>query len=209
MIELSVKNLQKSFGHNTIFSEISFSQEGTSLAIAGSNGAGKSTFLKCLGGLLRPDRGSIQWRKNQADLPIEEVNKKMGYAAPYINLYDELSCEENLDFLSRIRSTPVKQATIQNWIARMQLSHVSNQPFGKLSTGQQQRLRLAAALFHDPHILMLDEPGSNLDEEGRSLIEEVAESFQQQDKLLIIASNDPNELELCKQIYSIERQSFQ
>lgn len=208
MITLNVIQLRKAFGPNSIFSDVSFEHQGGSLAIAGSNGSGKSTFLKCLSGLLRPTGGHIEWMEKSKSLPVEKFKEKLGYAAPYINLYDELSCRENLVFLSKIRHEGNSTDHIEQWIQKVELSHVADQPFGKLSTGQQQRLRLASALFHDPEILMLDEPGSNLDEAGRSLVHEIADSFQSQDKLLIIASNNPDELKLCERVFSIEQEAF-
>lgn len=208
MISLKVIRLKKKFGPNTVFSDVTFDHEGDSLGIAGSNGSGKSTFLKCLAGLLRPSSGKIEWKNNDNALEKEELKKTLGYAAPYINLYDELSCRENLAFLAKVRHEKKAANQIDHWIQKVELTHVSDQPFGKLSTGQQQRLRLASALFHDPDVLLLDEPGSNLDEAGRSLVHEIANSFQSPDKLLIIASNNPDELTLCDRVFSIEQESF-
>lgn len=208
MITLSVKQLKKNFGPKIIFSDISFEHHSGSLGIAGSNGSGKSTFLKCLSRLLSPARGTVQWKYNGSPLKTTAFKQKLGYAAPYINLYDELSCRENLTFISRMRHQPDSIATIDLWISKVGLEHAIDQPFGKLSTGQQQRLRLASALFHDPDILLLDEPGSNLDEAGRTLIKEIAEAFKQPEKLLIIASNNPDELSLCNRVFSIEKEIF-
>lgn len=208
MIALNVILLKKSFGPHTVFSDISFEHTGYSLGIAGSNGSGKSTFLKCLSGLLRPTDGKVEWKKNDTALQKEAFQKTLGYAAPYINLYDELTCRENLAFLSKVRHEKYGGDHIDYWIQKVELNHVADQPFGKLSTGQQQRLRLASALFHEPEILLLDEPGSNLDEAGRSLIREIATTFQSPEKLLIIASNNPDELALCERVFSIEQEAF-
>lgn len=208
MITLDVIQLQKAFGSKTVFSDVSFHQQGASLGIAGSNGSGKSTFLRCLGHLLRPSGGNFEWARDGNVLDREQFQQLLGYAAPYINLYDELTCRENLIFLSKVRHEITYSDAIDFWIHRVELSHVTDQPYGKLSTGQQQRLRLASALFYEPEILMLDEPGSNLDEGGRTLVRNIAESFQSPEKLLIIASNNPEELELCEQVYSIEQETF-
>ncbi|WP_171032912.1 ABC transporter ATP-binding protein [Fodinibius saliphilus] len=209
MITLKVTKLTKSFGDNTVFSEISFAHEGKTLGIAGSNGSGKSTFLKSLSGLLQPSKGTINWYNSGDEIPIPHFKKMLGYAAPYINLYNELSCRENLSFLVDVRHQKTDEKELNYWIDKVELTHVADQPFGKLSTGQQQRLRLASALFHDPKILMLDEPGSNLDEAGRTLIHNIAESFQSPEKMLIIASNSPEELQLCENIFSIEQEAFE
>lgn len=208
MISLQVIQLAKSFGTNKVFSDVSFEHRTNTLGIAGSNGSGKSTFLKCLGRLIRPSSGTIEWEKDDQSLTREHFQRIAGYAAPYINLYDELSCRENLSFLTDIRHETNSENAIDKWLRKVGLEDRSEQPFGKLSTGQQQRLRLAAALFHDPDILLLDEPGSNLDEAGRALIAEIADQFKSSQKMLIIASNNPAELNLCERIYSIEEEAF-
>jgi ABC-type multidrug transport system ATPase subunit len=208
MITLSVKQLKKSFSPNIIFSDVSFTHQSTALGIAGSNGSGKSTFLKCLSGLLPPSSGNITWKDKGTALNKTALKNKLGYAAPYINLYNELSCHENLEFISKMRHRSHSVKTIDLWISKVGLRHAIDQPFGKLSTGQQQRLRLASALFYDPDILLLDEPGSNLDEEGRDLISEIVTAFDAPEKLIIIASNNPDELSLCERIFSIEKEAF-
>lgn len=191
-----------------MFTDVSLEYRGSTLGIAGPNGSGKSTFLKCLGKLLRPSSGDIKWKKDDDPLAPDQYQNLMGYAAPYINLYDELSCRENLFFLADIRHQSISDSVITYWIQKVELGHVADQPFGKLSTGQQQRLRLASALFHNPEILLLDEPGSNLDEAGHTLVTEIADEFRSSPKILIIASNNPEELNLCNRIFSIEQEAF-
>jgi len=208
MVTLSVKQLKKSFGPNIIFSDVSFNHQTSALGIAGPNGSGKSTFLKCLGGLLPPTSGDIAWKDNGTALNKTALKNKLGYAAPYINLYNELSCRENLEFISKMRHQSDYVKTIDLWISKVGLRHAINQPFGKLSTGQQQRMRLASALFYNPDILLLDEPGSNLDEAGRALITEIVTAFDAPEKLIIIASNNPDELDLCERVFSIQEETF-
>ncbi|NIT57004.1 MAG: ATP-binding cassette domain-containing protein [Aliifodinibius sp.] len=191
-----------------MFSDVSFDHQASALGIAGPNGSGKSTFLKCLGGLLPPTSGDIAWKDNGTALNKTALKNKLGYAAPYINLYNELSCRENLEFISNMRHQSDYVKTIDLWISKVGLRHAINQPFGKLSTGQQQRMRLASALFYNPDILLLDEPGSNLDEAGRSLITEIVTAFDAPEKLIIIASNNPDELDLCERVFSIEEEAF-
>lgn len=208
MISLQVRNLRKSFGTKTVFSDINFSHHEGSLGIAGSNGSGKSTLLKCLSGLLGPTAGTVRWLNGGSELPVASLKKKLGYAAPYINLYNELTCRENLRFLAKVRHRSAAVTSAEQWLSRAGLENLADQPFGKLSTGQQQRLRLASALFYEPQILMLDEPGSNLDEAGHSLVREIADDFNRPGRMLIIASNNSNELELCERIFSVEEECF-
>ena len=207
MISLHVTKLEKSFGTTAVFSGVSLGHREGSLGIAGSNGSGKSTFLKCLAFLLRPTSGRIAWKEAETVLDRDTVKQRLGYAAPYINLYDELSCRENLEFLADVRHGP-EAYRIEEWIKKTGLHRVADQPFGKLSTGQQQRLRIASALFHSPDVLLLDEPGTNLDEAGRTLIADITEDFSAAGKLLVLASNNRGELALCDQVFSIEQESF-
>jgi ABC-type multidrug transport system ATPase subunit len=207
MITLQLTQLSKSFGHQKVFTDLNITHSQHTLGIAGPNGSGKSTLLQCMGGLLAPTDGSVAWKEQAEALSSKDLQHRLGYAAPYINLYDELSCRENLTFLSRVRPTGDGQH-IEQWLQKTGLDALADHPFGKLSTGQRQRLRLASALFHQPDILLLDEPGSNLDEAGKSLIKEIASQFSVPDKLLIIASNDKQELQLCQKAYSIEEQGF-
>lgn len=206
MFKIQVQNLHKSFGAHQVFSGVNFNHHTGSLGIAGSNGSGKTTLLKCLAGLLDPTGGQIRRTKGGSNLPLGRFKKNLGYVAPYINLYSELSCRENLEFLAKLRdiSTEKNSDSITQWLKTVELEHLEDQPFGKLSTGQQQRLRLASGLFHDPHILMLDEPGSNLDEAGSDIIKSIVERFNDSHKMLILASNNDRELTLCDRIYSIE-----
>lgn len=207
-IKLNVKNLGKHFGSNRVFRDISFSHTNGVLGIAGSNGSGKSTLLQCLTRLSRPTSGIIKWQKNEQNVDDHNIKKLLGYAAPYINLYEELSGRENLEFLLKLRNAANLSAATEKALSKTDMLDIANQPFGKLSTGQQQRMRLAAAIVHQPEILLLDEPGSNLDENGRMLIESLVAEFKEADKLGIIASNNPDELALCNRVYSVEEERF-
>lgn len=204
MISLQVTQLSKSFGKNRVWQSLTFRHSEGILGIAGPNGSGKSTLLQCLSGLLKPSSGSIIWKNDHGEISMEELKYKMGFAAPYVSLYRELSISENIHFLSKLRKISPDPSFLDMLLSQVGLDHIDGQPFGTLSTGQQQRARLAAALFTDPDILLLDEPGSNLDEKGKELIADIADTARAKGKFMILASNDPEELELCDDIFSIE-----
>lgn len=201
-------NLSKRFGSNRVFDDINFRYAQGVLGIAGPNGSGKSTLLQCLAGLIRPSSGRVEWYKKEQNINIQKLKNRLGYAAPYINLYEELSCRENLDFLMQLRKQANPSQKIEAALEQAQITHLADQLFAKLSTGQQQRLRLAAAIVHQPDVLFLDEPGSNLDESGRTLIQSLVSEFKEAGKMIIIASNNPEELELCDAVYSVEGEAF-
>lgn len=207
MISLQVSQLSKSYGSKGVWRDISFTHKEGVLGIAGPNGSGKSTLMQCLAGLLRPSSGTMVWKKGGQEISIEAVKSRMGFAAPYVSLYQELSVSENLRFLSNLRKLKPDTSELKELLLRVGLEQLADQPFGTLSTGQQQRARLAAALFTDPDILLLDEPGSNLDEKGRALITGIVKTARGNGTLLILASNDPKELDLCDRCYSLEKKS--
>ena len=200
--------MSKHFGSRDILHNISFSFEKGSLGIAGPNGSGKSTLLKCLAGLLSPNSGDLSWYQNEQLMDDGALKENLGYAAPYINLYDELSCRENLEFLLKLRGSNTITQTATAALKRTVVGELAEQPFGTLSTGQRQRMRLAAALVHDPDVLFLDEPGSNLDKKGRKMIERLVAEFREAGKLVIIASNNTEELDLCDRVFSVEKEEF-
>ncbi len=197
MISLQVKNLTKKYNRHTIFRDLSFEHHHGILGIAGANGSGKSTLLKCLAYLLRPNDGHIIWKQDEQLMNQKKVKSCIGYSAPYLNLYTELSVLENLRFLIEAGGTSASENQLLQLLENVQISQLKNQLFGSLSTGQQQRAKLAAALVRDPKILMLDEPGSNLDDEGHALITQIVTRASETGKLVFLASNNPAEIALC------------
>lgn len=202
MIRLTVNSLQKNYGRNVVFNGLSFERNTSILGIAGHNGSGKSTLLKCLACILKPTSGTVRWEQAKKDIPSTDLKKKIGYAAPYINLYEELTVKENLEFILDVRTSPY-HTHIPSTLAKLDCTSYSNSLFSSLSTGQQQRVRLAAAIIHQPTILFLDEPGSNLDEKGRDNVATIVQSFRQSKRFLILASNATEELDLCDHIIDL------
>lgn len=204
MISLHVHDLTKKFNRHTIFSALSFEHEKGVLGISGVNGSGKSTLLKSLAFLIRPNSGSIVWKEDGRELDQGQLKANTGFAAPYINLYSELSVIENLRFLIEASGISANENTLVALLERVQIPHLKDQLFGSLSTGQQQRAKLASVLVRDPGVLMLDEPGSNLDEKGHELVAQIVKHASETNKLVFLASNDPNEIALCDQILVME-----
>lgn len=204
MIELRVQSLSKQYGSKSVLSNLSFRSEKRTLAIAGSNGSGKSTLLLCLAGLLKPSSGSFHWNSGVNSIPPDTLKNHLGYLAPYIELYEELTVSENLSFLAKVRSLPVE--SVETALERAEAITFIDQSYGSLSTGQRQRIKFAAALLHTPAVLMLDEPGSNLDLSGTKTLENIVRQQSDMGGLVIIASNQEYELKLCEQIIDLNNQ---
>lgn len=203
MISLSVNRLSKSYNRKPVFTDISFEHDDGVLGIAGSNGSGKSTLLKCLAYLTRAQKGSILWKQQEIELTKEDIKKSLGYAAPYINLYDELTSYENLEFLLQVAGLPIQITHINSQIDQVQMKDHRQKLFKSLSTGQRQRIKIAAALIRKPDIIFLDEPGSNLDKSGHELVKKIVNMQKAKNKLVVIASNDPKEIKLCDQVIKL------
>lgn len=204
MIEITVKNIEKKYGNNRVLPGINFNYCASVWGIAGSNGSGKSTLLKILSGLLKPSSGSALWKIDQTEYIPKTIKPHLGFTAPYVHLYEELTVYENVRFLLDLQ----KNSNIEDinlLLGRFEASGLSNSLFGNLSTGQQQRVKLAASLIKKPSILMLDEPGANLDKEGKALIENLVHQYRNQNKMVVIASNQADELDLCDEILDLNK----
>lgn len=167
---LSFSGLCRSFGRLRVLTDVSGgAEEGELLLIRGANGSGKSTLLRCLAGLLAPDDGTIDYREHEAPFDAEGRRRRVGYVAPDLAFYEELTAEENLAFFARLRG--VDRRRPGELLARVGLP--PDRLAGALSSGMRQRLRWAWALLARPRVLLLDEPFQNLDAPGEALAHEL------------------------------------
>jgi heme exporter protein A len=206
---LVARGVRKKFGARAVLRGAQFKvPHGQVCAIAGRNGAGKSTLLRVVAGVLRADEGSVRWQHESGgdELGSETWRLKCGLCAPDAPLYRELSCGENLLFWSQARgesrsageksSEKSSEKYLRAHLERWELGSRWGDPAGSLSSGLRARLGLAVATLHAPEILLLDEPGANLDEDGRALLRRALEE-QRERGVVLLASNDPRELALC------------
>jgi len=205
MIKLTISGLSKSYSGKEVFSELSFDYECGKIGVAGSNGAGKSTLLRCVSGLTLPDDGTVTWSVDGKNLSPKQIKPHLGYAAPYVELYEELTARENLQFIRDLRSSQDCEA-ISNLVNQYELSTFADSLYGELSSGQQQRVKLASAVVHKPAILCLDEPGTNLDEKGHAIVEQMTQRCVDSGGIVILASNQQHELDICDVCIRLKRE---
>jgi heme exporter protein A len=199
-MRLVAEALTRAYGARRIFGPLSFEvPKGTVLGVSGSNGSGKTTLLKTLAGLIRPSAGSARIFFEGEDAGAghgpRDVPWCIGWVAPDLALYGELTAEENLDFFEEVHgrsSRPGHARALLESIGLPPSSH-SKKPLSSLSTGQRQRVKLAYATLHDPAVLFLDEPSSNLDADGVEVVARVV-AAQRARGIAIVASNDPRDL---------------
>ena len=199
-ITITAQGISKDFNRKEIFKDITFSLSSpASLSITGKNGAGKSTLSKIIAGLISSTRGSLTYSIDGNKIGIEEFKHHIGFVSPYLNLYDEFTALENLQILSRIRtSIGSYEERIKELLSLVGLWDRRDDYVGTFSSGMKQRLKYAFALLHHPAVLILDEPTSNLDAEGIDIIKKIVHE-QQKANILIIATNDREEAAWCTQ----------
>ncbi len=201
-----VKDLLKKYGEQIAVNNISFSLEkGEIVGFLGPNGAGKSTTMKMITGYLLPDAGTIHLNQLDALQHPLEAKKKIGYLPEANPLYYDMYVREYLGFIANIHHLENKKKAVEEVIVKVGLSPEAAKKTGQLSKGYKQRVGLAAALIHDPEVLILDEPTSGLDPnqiiEIRSVISELAKT-----KTILFSSHIMQEIEaLCKRVIIINK----
>ncbi len=194
MISIELDNLTKTYNEQIIFSGVQETvSQGNCLVVSGPNGSGKTTLLKIIAGLIRPSAGEIRLTVENQLIPREKQKDYLGYVSPDLMLYDELSALENLNFFARVRGLAKEGRKAEEMLERVQLDKWKAKMVSTYSTGMKQRLKFAYALLHRPLLLLLDEPGSNLDQTGHALVKDVIEE-QKQRGCVILSTNDPTEV---------------
>ena len=205
---LAVRELHKSYGPIRALAGVSFQLDaGSVVGLLGPNGAGKSTTIKIITGSIPPDRGSVEIAGTKLDQTTSSARRRIGYLPESAPLYPEMRVIDLLRFRCRLFGVPAKSAkrAIASAMDRCWLTDVSRRRIGQLSKGYRQRVGLAAALVHDPDIIMLDEPSNGLDPSQirsmRELIRELGES-----KLVLLSSHILAEVELtCDRVIVLAR----
>jgi ABC-2 type transport system ATP-binding protein len=205
-MSIEVKNLLKQYGEQKAVNNISFKVEkGEIVGFLGPNGAGKSTTMKIITGYLQQTSGEA-WVSgvNVTDDPLE-TKKKIGYLPEANALYYDMYVKEYLGFVAEVHKINNKQQAIDNAIETVGLKLESKKKIGQLSKGYKQRVGLAAALIHDPEVLILDEPTSGLDP---NQIIEIREVIKQQgkNKTVLFSSHILQEVEaMCDRVIIINK----
>jgi ABC-type multidrug transport system ATPase subunit len=191
-LTITVADLSKRFNREWIFRQFNYSFEtGNTYAITGPNGSGKSTLLQVVWGQVPPSSGTIVYSKGNMITPIEEAFRRLSIAAPYMDLIEEFTLSEILNFhfkLKKLRDG-IKR---EDLISRMYLDGSDEKQLINFSSGMKQRLKLALAFFTDADVYFLDEPGTNLD---RRAFDWYLSELNRLPKhsIIFIASNNPHE----------------
>ena len=193
----------KRFNKEWIFSNLDYSFiSGQHYALIGNNGSGKSTLLQIIAGYIGLTKGQINW-VNTAGENIDSSNifQHISIAAPYLELVEEFTALEQIAFHQQFKPLQNGLSPIE-LLEKIGLSNAANKQIRNFSSGMKQRLKLALAIFDQAPILLLDEPCSNLDQEGIQTYHQLMQAYAMH-KLIIVASNDPQEYKFCSQQVSL------
>ena len=205
-LSIQVQNLTKLYGEQRAVDNISFSvQRGEIVGFLGPNGAGKSTTMKIITGYLHPDAGDVQVAGIHVNSAPLEAKKRIGYLPESNPLYFEMYVREYLDFIADLHHINSKKTRIEEVIEKVGLQPESRKKIGQLSKGYKQRVGIAAALLHDPEVVILDEPTTGLDPNQIIEIREVIRTLGK-DKTVLFSSHILQEVEaVCDRVIIINK----
>ena len=200
-LAVDVTGLNKSFGDRHVVQDVAIQVEtGRITGFLGPNGSGKTTTLRMLCGLLTPDSGEgrvlgLDFRKD-----AEAVKRQTGYMTQKFSLYEDLSIEENLDFVARVHELDRRHERVRESLDRLGLTARKKQLAGSLSGGWKQRLALAAAILHGPKLLLLDEPTAGVDPKARREFWDEIHALSAEGLTVMVSTHYMDEAERCHDI---------
>jgi ABC-2 type transport system ATP-binding protein len=167
-LAIDVHGLTKTFGSKRVVNEVTLQvQRGEIFGFLGPNGSGKTTTIRMMCGLLKPDAGSGTCLGFDIRKQSDEIKRRVGYMTQKFSYWEDLTIRENLEFVARMYDMPDKAGAVNGALNDLGLTDRQNQLVGALSGGWKQRLALAACLLHQPELLLLDEPTAGVDPSAR------------------------------------------
>lgn len=200
-LAIDVQGMTKRFGNRTVVNHIDLQvRRGEICGFLGPNGSGKTTFIRMLCGLLRPDSGSGTCLGYDVITESEAVKCQVGYMTQRFSFYEDLTITENLEFVARMYGMKNRREAVRASVERLGLAERHDQLAGELSGGWKQRLALAACMIHDPKLLLLDEPTAGVDPKARRDFWEQIHQFSEQGLTFLVTTHYMDEAELCHRL---------
>jgi ABC-2 type transport system ATP-binding protein len=198
---IDVRGMTKRFGSRTVVDHIGMQiQRGEICGFLGPNGSGKTTFIRMLCGLLRPDEGRGTCLGYDVITESEAIKAAVGYMTQRFSFYEDLSIAENLDFVARMFGVDRRRQAVEQSLERLGLVSRREQLAGQLSGGWKQRLALAACLIHRPQLLLLDEPTAGVDPKARREFWEQIHGLAAEGLTFLITTHYMDEAERCHRL---------
>jgi len=201
-LAIDVHDLSKCFGTVQAVNHISIQiEQGHITGFLGPNGSGKTTSLRMLCGLLTPDSGSGRVLGLEFPREAAAIKRQTGYMTQRFSLYEDLTIDENLAFIARVYSLDRVSARVSDSLEKLGLTDRRNQLAGQLSGGWKQRLALAAAVLHEPRLLLLDEPTAGVDPQARrDFWDEIHRLADEEGITVLVSTHYMDEAERCHEI---------
>ena len=188
---INVQGLNKAYGRNKIFQNLDLIiNYGEVCALIGINGSGKTTLLKILSTLTKPDSGSLSISGLTSRKNGEDIRKLIGLVTHNHLLYNQLTGYENLKFVGELYRVQNIDEKIKELSSLLKLDKVLDKRIGYLSHGFQKRVSIARALIHNPLLLLLDEPESNLDHLSKTVLFEMIKRFKESGKTILVTTHN-------------------
>jgi len=201
---IDVKGLRKSFNGKIVVHDIDLNvPQGQIYGFLGPNGSGKTTTMRMLCGLLHPDAGHGTCLGHDVLREAEAIKRQVGYMTQRFSLYEDLSIQENLDFVARVHGIPKRRARVAQALERLGLAHRRKQLAGALSGGWKQRLALAACILPQPKLLLLDEPTAGVDPKARREFWDQIHELAHEGMTVLVSTHYMDEAERCHAIIYI------
>lgn len=199
---ISLSDAGKRFNRDWIFRHFTYQfEQGKSYAITGPNGSGKSTLLQVLSGSMHFNEGKIEWATDNKQLANENVYTHMSMCAPYLEVVEEMTLKEFLDFHHGFKPF-LPGITTEKIISALGLDKAADKQIRYYSSGMKQRVKLAQCIFSDTAIVLLDEPCTNLDSNGIELYHQLITDHCK-NRLVVVSSNDEVEYRFCEKRINI------
>jgi ABC-2 type transport system ATP-binding protein len=200
-LAIEVDGLSKSFGERQVVRDFSLKvRRGEIYGFLGPNGSGKTTTIRMLCGLLRPDAGTGIVLGHDVVQETSAIKRQVGYMTQRFSLWEDLTIRENLEFVARMYGMKNRAEAVSRTVDSLGLRQRQNQLAGTLSGGWKQRLALAACMLHDPKLLLLDEPTAGVDPQARRDFWEEIHALAAQGISVLVSTHYMDEAERCHRL---------
>ncbi|MCC7266100.1 MAG: ABC transporter ATP-binding protein [Caulobacteraceae bacterium] len=198
---IDVRGLNKSFGDKHVVRDVSIQvEEGRVTGFLGPNGSGKTTTMRMLCGLLTPDSGEGTCLGLDIRTEARKIKRLTGYMTQKFSLYEDLTIAENLEFIARVYGMDERARRVSEALDKLGLTSRRGQAAGELSGGWKQRLALAAAVLHEPRLLLLDEPTAGVDPKARREFWDEIHGLVADGMTVMVSTHYMDEAERCHDI---------
>ena len=202
---LEVKNVSKNYGEKKAVDNISFTMDKPSaFGLLGTNGAGKTTSIRMILGILKKDSGEISWNGKQ----VERKNVNFGYLPEERGIYPKTKVYDQLMYFAKLKGMSKQEAdgAIKYWLKKLEIEEYINMPAEKLSKGNQQKVQFVTAVMHNPELIVLDEPFSGLDPINTEILKKAIIDLIEQGKYIIMSSHQMVTIEeFCSDLIILDK----